>query len=146
MKMVHTVFVYGSLMKGHGNNHLLENSLHLSNAVSVDAYKFYSFGCYPAIKMSAENKNVWRVVGELYQVDDYTLTRLDQLESNGRLYQRHERPVRFTDGGVVTAWVYEYLRHPGNHADEPGKTKHFVTFEDCAFWVGRDEPIDIFNW
>jgi gamma-glutamylcyclotransferase (GGCT)/AIG2-like uncharacterized protein YtfP len=82
--MTHRVFVYGTLKRGESNDPLLKGSEFLGEAVTVPGYKMVGTS-FPIIMPEANGKPV---AGEIYAVGDATLARLDQLESEGRSYDR----------------------------------------------------------
>jgi gamma-glutamylcyclotransferase (GGCT)/AIG2-like uncharacterized protein YtfP len=82
--MTHRVFVYGTLKRGYPNNPLLEGSEFLGEAVTVPTNKMVETS-FPVIMPDPSGKPV---AGEIYTVDDATLARLDQLEREGRSYDR----------------------------------------------------------
>lgn len=101
--MSHRVFVYGTLMKGQYNHdRYLRGQKYLGRAV-LHGYAMYSLGSYPGI-VSEEGE---KVLGEVYEVNEKTLRRLDRLEDNGRLYTRRTAEV-WIDGGLVSAEVYVF--------------------------------------
>jgi gamma-glutamylaminecyclotransferase len=88
--MTHRLFVYGTLKRGYPNNPLLEGSEFLGEAVTVLTYKAVAVPAlvgtsFPVIMPDPSGKPV---AGEIYTVDDATLARLDQLEREGRSYDR----------------------------------------------------------
>jgi gamma-glutamylcyclotransferase (GGCT)/AIG2-like uncharacterized protein YtfP len=82
--MTHRVFVYGTLKSGFSNHHLLVGCEFFGSAVTVATYKMIENG-FPVIMPDPEGKPL---AGEIYIVDDETLARLDQLEREGRSYDR----------------------------------------------------------
>jgi gamma-glutamylcyclotransferase (GGCT)/AIG2-like uncharacterized protein YtfP len=82
--MTHRVFVYGTLKRGHSNNPLLAGSEFLGEGVTLSTYKMVATS-FPTIMPDPSGRPV---AGELYAVDDATLARLDQLEREGRSYDR----------------------------------------------------------
>jgi gamma-glutamylcyclotransferase (GGCT)/AIG2-like uncharacterized protein YtfP len=78
-------------------------------------------GAFPMIK-EMEN-NLYKVRGEVYKVDDYTLTKLDMLESNGMLYTRKQKKFKMFDGSEVEAWVYIYNGNPRSFGSKNGNLK-----------------------
>jgi len=90
--MNHRVFVYGTLKRGFPNNTLLEGSEFLGEAVTVLTYKAVTVPAYKVVGTSfpviMSDPSGKPVAGEIYAVDDATLARLDQLEREGRSYDR----------------------------------------------------------
>lgn len=96
-----TVFVYGTLLRGcHNHGYFLGGAEFLGDADLVD-YALYNLGSYPGIIPAGGEA----VVGELYQVDDKTLARLDRLEGNGWLYTRKKVVARLGEENL-NAEVY----------------------------------------
>lgn len=104
------VFVYGTLLTDEPNHYLLGDSRCCGPAIADGQYYLLDTGCgYPA----AVDAHIGGapIHGELFEVDDYTLARLDRLESNGRLYRRHLRKVRLTGVDITEkAWIYIFLQ------------------------------------
>ena len=92
------VFVYGTLMRGERADNLLRDADFAGDAVLRD-YAMYDLGSYPGI---AARKGE-AVLGELYYVDDFTLKRLDEYESEGSLYHRITVQVKTFDGETADA-------------------------------------------
>ena len=44
-----TVFVYGTLKQGYGNNRLLEFAEYYADATTKDRYMFFTLGAFPAV-------------------------------------------------------------------------------------------------
>ena len=77
-----TIFVYGTLKQGRGNNYLLRHSEFLGKASTAPAYRL-SGGGIPFLWHGSA-----RVIGELYRVDDVTLQSVDRLEGHPDWYRR----------------------------------------------------------
>ncbi len=95
-----TVFVYGTLLAGCRNAHILRGAEYLGTAV-LPGFAMYDLGTYPGIVPAAESTGV---PGELYSVSAATLQLLDELEEEGSLYARRQLQV-----GGRSAYVYVYL-------------------------------------
>lgn len=96
------VFVYGTLMRGHGNNHLLKETNGYSyNLARLNGYALYEVASFPGI-VAEEGE---AVKGELYHIDDQILKALDQLEGEGSLYIRKKVMVE-TDNGDREVYTY----------------------------------------
>lgn len=100
--MQQLVFVYGTLRHGQSNHHLLERSEWIGNHATPPIYDLYDLGSYPAV---IEGHSV--IYGEIYRVDDETLSQLDLLEEVPVTYRREQIETPF---GL--AWMYLYQ---GNH-------------------------------
>ncbi len=98
------LFVYGTLMKGFGNHHLLESSTFIGTARTCEKYAMYATG-FPFV-----NPNIPRTVisGEVYLVEsEEVLHRLDQLEGHPNWYVRTEIDVELIeDSRKLRASIY----------------------------------------
>lgn len=136
----HLVFVYGSLKTGFCNHHVLEDSdsTFLGEAKTADeSFLMASYGAYPAVFRTKANQG-FSIAGEIFEVDNKGLERLDRLESNGRFYQREQIDIVLDDddddGGfdepVVQAWMYLLLYQPPRCWDGIVQTE-----DDVLIWV-----------
>lgn len=98
------VFVYGSLMKKYWNHYLLVKQRYLGRGL-LKNYEMYHVSSFPGI-ISKPGENI---IGEVYDIDEITLKRLDQLESEGLMYLRVEEDVIINDR-TVKAFVYVWNR------------------------------------
>jgi gamma-glutamylcyclotransferase (GGCT)/AIG2-like uncharacterized protein YtfP len=99
---MHLLFVYGTLKKGCSRSSVLESSRFIGVAKTTPNYKLYDCGTYPALVENMEFRHAGDCVrdqqtlnqhlgvwGELYEVGDSILHRLDQIESvDVGLYKR----------------------------------------------------------
>lgn len=130
--MTHKVFVYGTLKRAHRNHFLLEQATFVGDGQTVGQFRLFHAG-FPVLRPRAKHGEVCRynarVRGEVYEVDDETLHRLDRLESEGRMYHRKSKLVRLDDGRMMMAQLY---------------------IGDTQFWNGRVRsympPIEAYNW
>jgi gamma-glutamylcyclotransferase (GGCT)/AIG2-like uncharacterized protein YtfP len=101
------IFVYGTLKRGYPNNPLLEGSAFLGEAVTVPTYRMVETS-FPVIMPDPGGKPV---AGEIYTVDDATLARLDQLEREGRSYDRVmiDATLPLANGERLTTRAFIYL-------------------------------------
>lgn len=102
------VFVYGTLKRGYRNHHHLAGQKFLGEARTAAGYTLYSMGNHPGMVRSTDASH--DVAGELWEVDDDCLVRLDILEGVGKkLYERVSIILAppFADEAVQT---YLYLR------------------------------------
>ena len=94
------VFVYGSLRSGESNHAVMEGATWVGPARSSPGFRLYSLMAYPAMVRDA----AWAgaVVGELYDVPESMVERLDRFEGHPELYER--TLVQLSDG--AQAWAY----------------------------------------
>jgi len=106
MKNMHTVFVYGSLKKGYGNHHLLEDAEYVGNAETVSSnYTMYSLGAFPGVTEGGTTC----ITGEVYRVDDNELASLHRLEGHPTFYKAVNKQVKLTDrisNNYMEAYIY----------------------------------------
>lgn len=100
--MPHTLFVYGTLKRNFSNHHLLKDSQYLGTGFTKERYAMYESG----IPFVVKSEPVSSIHGELYQVDDTTLQRLDRLEGHPDWYYREQVEILFASGQTITAWLY----------------------------------------
>ena len=107
---LHLVFVYGTLKKGYYNNYFLENQTFIKEAISEPKYLLYDNGSYPCLLIA--DKDGFAVKGEIWEVDDPCLHRLDMLEGTAGprpLYKRGT--VDIQDDSIKSAIGYFYQRN-----------------------------------
>lgn len=112
---MYNVLVYGSLKKGFHNHRLLESSKLLNDNVFFTG-KMASLGAFPCCTQHGNTK----ITGELYEVDDVTLSRLDSLEGHPSFYER--KIVRTSAGD---AWIY-LIDQPNRYEDNARLVKNGV--------------------
>jgi len=100
------VFVYGTLLKGQANHHLLRGARFLGSGRAEGLALYAVTSYYPG----AVPEDGGVVLGEVYAVTTGLLSLLDDLEDNGKLYRREKRCVFLEDGTVTEAWVYIWCR------------------------------------
>jgi len=99
VRVAHLVFVYGTLMKGELHHTTIAHARFLRPAETLPAYELVQIDYYPALLPDGKS----RVLGELYEVDDQTLERLDALEEVPSYYER--RTIELADGSSAFAYV-----------------------------------------
>ena len=100
------VFVYGTLRKQQTNAHYLYGAKCIANNAWTYGKLFDTNEGYPAMICMSEDK----VYGEVYEVDDKTLKKLDELEEytgnrEKDLYDRITQTIYFEDRNM-SAYVY----------------------------------------
>ncbi|WP_338553238.1 gamma-glutamylcyclotransferase [Paenibacillus sp. KS-LC4] len=102
------LFVYGTLRKGGNNHHYMNGALLLSLHTVVKGTLVDSGKGFPGMLLEDG-----MVFGELYDVSEETLARIDKLEEyfgpdvSTNLYNRVEVDVR-TEQATMSAWTYIY--------------------------------------
>lgn len=104
------LFVYGTLKRTFSNNYLLESAKYLGTGHTKNKFALYVSGIPFVIK----NEQVSVIYGELYQVDELTLHRLDKLEGHPGWYCREETEIiPESSDQTITAWLYFYPKATG---------------------------------
>ena len=93
------VFVYGTLLRGEVNHHLLAGADWHGPHRTAPCFTLYRVGAYPGVVRGGGTA----IVGEVYAVDGVGLRRLDRLEDYPLLYDRHLIPTSYG-----SAWIYLY--------------------------------------
>lgn len=108
------VFVYGTLREGFGNHErYLSDAPKLGEATLCGKYEMYHLGGFPAI-VDGEQNDV--MLGEVYEVTEGELARLDMLEGynprnpRNSMYDRRMVEVEHESGKVMEAFVYIMAR------------------------------------
>ncbi|MDA1590080.1 MULTISPECIES: gamma-glutamylcyclotransferase [unclassified Bacillus cereus group] len=103
---MHHVFVYGTLRKEQTNVHYMQGAICIADKAWTYGKLFDTNEGYPAMTYSREEK----VYGEVYEVNDEILHKLDELEeytgnAETDLYDRITQTVYATDR-EIEAYVY----------------------------------------
>ncbi len=104
--MPHLVFVYGTLMQGHGNHGWLllgnPDARFVGRGVAENLGLYNVTQGFPGVirEQGASTK------GEVYEVGNATLRRMDNLESEGHMYLRERVVVHMENGEAVESWTY----------------------------------------
>ena len=96
--MKHLIWVYGTLKRGKGNHRFLSEggATFLGNARTEPAFTMLHLGGFPGVVRAGKTV----VHGELYEVNDEILGRLDRLEGHPNFYQRQQLSVVLEDGST----------------------------------------------
>lgn len=94
------VFVYGTLRQGQGNHRLLENQQFIGTSRTEAIYEMIHLGGFPGVLRTGPAS----IRGEIYEVDDDALARLDRLEGHPHFYTREEIDIP----GTERVWIYFY--------------------------------------
>ncbi len=100
------LFVYGTLKRGGSNRRQLDGQRFLGEAHTPPGYTLYSLGDYPGLVPEADDRH--GVKGELWEVDDATVARLDEFEGVPEgLFRRESIPLVPPHARIhVEAFVY----------------------------------------
>jgi len=97
------LFVYGSLKKGCHNHGLLRNARYLGDYSTEAKYTMVDMGSFPGV--FHDENSVTSIHGEIYEIDETTLTILDRLEGHPNFFHRE----KIMCDGYGEAWVYLVL-------------------------------------
>jgi gamma-glutamylcyclotransferase (GGCT)/AIG2-like uncharacterized protein YtfP len=94
------LFVYGTLMRGEPNHHVLgARARAVAGAVTAPRYRLVDLGEYPVLLGDGADA----VRGELYDLDETGLRRIDRFEGHPSLFRR--QPVELDSGAFVDAYL-----------------------------------------
>lgn len=99
-----TIFVYGTLRRGFGNHRAMANARPLGVGRTTARYDL-RVDDLPFVMPGATS----RVRGELYEIDEAHLARLDAFEGHPKWYRREQVGVEMENGATMLAWMYLYL-------------------------------------
>ncbi len=98
------VFVYGTLMQGERAAGMLADGTYKGEFI-LDDYALYDLGPFPGIKEMPEEC----VIGEVYEIPESVIPRMDSYEGEGSLYKREAVSVRNDETVLDDVYVYVYL-------------------------------------
>jgi gamma-glutamylaminecyclotransferase len=96
------LFVYGTLKRTCSNHHWLGVARYIDEAHTQQCFALYTIG-YPFL---VKQPSLYPVHGELYQIDEVDLLRVDELERHPDDYCREIITVVGRDGELFQAWAY----------------------------------------
>ncbi|TQF09174.1 gamma-glutamylcyclotransferase [Myxococcus llanfairpwllgwyngyllgogerychwyrndrobwllllantysiliogogogochensis] len=108
------VFVYGTLLSGEPNHHLLRGARLVGPARTQPRFSLYDYGPFPALASRGKHA----VEGEVYEVDALMLAALDRLEGHPRFYERTS--IALDGAGRVEAYLFPKGRLAGRPIIESG--------------------------
>ena len=108
------VFVYGTLMREEVNHHLLARASFVCEARTVARFQLYDLGAFPALV----EVGAGQVAGEVYELDEAALHRLDVLEGHPRFYLRRE--IELEDESPADTYLLSAERVVGARVIEHG--------------------------
>ena len=104
------LFVYGTLKRGHLRDYYLSGQRYLGEAITFPKYRLLNFhGRFPLL---VENENGVNVKGEIWDIDDDCLERLDYLEAEGEAYERMNISVIGYEDIVAYIWIRDISGFP----------------------------------
>lgn len=119
------VFVYGTLKHGNRLNPVLAGDKFLCHTATTDeSYDLVGGSSFPF--MARAEQRGYRIRGDLYEVSDATLTRLDHIEGyNGPNRNNfYERETILVKNGNVDEEAFVYLCGDGNMDNYTGIVVH----------------------
>lgn len=106
------LFTYGTLMRNHGNNRLLEGAKFLGVAYSHKAYALSNGGFPIAYTKGAEGFPLLPIRGEVWEVEDHHIALCDRLEGHPNWYKREMITASVVGHGDVDTFIYEMNEEP----------------------------------
>lgn len=105
----HILFAYGTLKRTFHNHYLLEKAEYLGTGYTRSKYALYASG----IPFVVKNEEISHIHGELYQIDEITLKKLDRLEGHPDWYCRERVEIVSAAGQILSAWMYFFPQATG---------------------------------
>ncbi len=102
--MMVKIFVYGTLMRGEKAAQMLAEGNYIGDYVLND-YAMYDLGAFPGIREKAGEK----VFGEVFEIPESLIPRLDSYEGEGYLYRRAAVSVENENSSLDNVLAYVYL-------------------------------------
>lgn len=132
------VFVYGSLKKNFGNHVLLQYSNFIGEGVTCDSkFTMVNLGSFPGVLLNGNGY----IRGELYEVNQSTLVRLDILEGEGNFYSRKTINVK-VGNEIHECFIYVLLR---NYSFFESSKNEDTYQNECIFSWRKDYQILVEN-
>lgn len=135
LKNTYKVFVYGTLKRGYHNHYILENSKFVKDHTLSRKFLMLDSGAYPVL-LNADIEYSGYPVGEVYEVDDETMARLDRLEAVGKLYDRKVVDGFFVYVGIASTWLPNIQDMGLIEPDGSGR----------LIWTPEDDEEDYDDW
>ncbi len=137
----HLVFVYGTLRRGSAR---AMSTRFPSSKLIADAKvsgSLYDLGAYPGLLLNESNSSV---MGEVYEVDDETLTRLDDFEASSDYWRKQVEVSLGTHRRIC--WIYVPEPNSESYSDRTLVTsgdwiEYARTKTDWPANVGTDETL-----
>jgi gamma-glutamylcyclotransferase (GGCT)/AIG2-like uncharacterized protein YtfP len=106
------VFVYGTLKQGYNNSYLLGKSRFLGKAKTISLHVMLNGGFPYVSQETKKGAFSGQVVGEVFEVDDATLKRLDGLEGYNPAHPEYSHYLRkpvwlMIDDHAELAYMYQ---------------------------------------
>lgn len=112
----HRVFVYGTLLRGCSNEWAMATDRSPVRG-TLRGHDLWIFGLPTVVETGGEGS----VVGEVHEVDDAFLAKLDRFEGHPGFYARKPVEVELEDGTIVSAWTYFFAKFDPTRGDEGTK-------------------------
>lgn len=108
------LFVYGTLKRGFCNHHYLGDARYISPGKTLNDFALYTIE-YPFL---CHAPALYSVSGEVYQISQNDLARVDVLEQHPDDYCREVIDVLLADGSQLQAWTYFHPQSQGRLLSE----------------------------
>jgi gamma-glutamylcyclotransferase (GGCT)/AIG2-like uncharacterized protein YtfP len=101
------LFIYGTIKRGQCRADVMTGQKFLGSAKLVPMYKMFNLGQFPALVKMPGLDNGPMIEGELWEVDEDCIRRLDMIEGTPSFYRRQE--VQVAGQEVESLYVESYL-------------------------------------
>ena len=101
------LFIYGTIKRGQCRADVMRGQKFLGSVKLVPMYKMFNLGQFPALVKVSGLDNGPMIEGELWEVDEDCIRRMDMIEGAPSFYRRQE--VQVAGQEVESLYVESYL-------------------------------------
>lgn len=113
---LHRVFVYGTLKRGFCREQALAGQTFLGTAATEPLYRLFDLGSYPGLVPDETGSSI---TGELYEIDNDCLGKLDAIEGVDEGLYRREPVKLLAPWNNQLALTYIYLQSTDGYQEIP---------------------------
>jgi len=146
------VFVYGTLKNGQPNHHWLSQTdngyqAFLGQAASVNKFPLVIASRYNIPYLLDKPGTGHNIYGEVYEVDEKMLGKLDELEDHPTYYERRlEKVSMMEDKQEMTCWIYILKKHKEEMLQLPMLSSYRSEGDHGRPYVPRSAREDLTNY
>ena len=137
------VFVYGTLKRGYTNNRLISNATFIGKAKTVSNWIMIGNHLAFPYVLRRDHENGSQIKGEVYEVDQEGLKKLDLLEGVPSHYTREKVYVQYTaNNELISENVYIYVKANGKNFEIPKGEEPIEEWDPRGISNEEEEIVD----